>query len=116
MDGMDAREWLQLLLGPAGVTVVFAAILWAGMRRKWVWYWIHEEVRQDRDEWKKMALDQTRVAERGTEVATVASQAVTRLPTIDEDRLLELLNDAITARLIRDQGPAPRRKPSPRKR
>lgn len=55
---------LTLIQGPAGALVVLVAIVFTGMKRKWVFGWQYNDVVKDRDEWKTAALRGTHIAER----------------------------------------------------
>lgn len=62
------EEILQLILGPAGVTVLVLVLMFTGWKGLWVFGWQYKDMKQDRDEWKEAALRGTRVAERAIEV------------------------------------------------
>jgi hypothetical protein len=55
-------------LSGAGLPVLAVLILLGGWKRFWVWGYQLEEMRQERDEWRRMALRGTEFAERAISV------------------------------------------------
>ncbi len=58
---------------------LFVLIGWASYKRKWYWYHQYDEIRQDRDEWKALALRGTGINER----ALAAAAALATVPRQD---------------------------------
>ena len=52
-----------------GVIGILVLIIAGGARQWWVWGWHYRIVVKDRDEWKRMALRNTVLAERATDAA-----------------------------------------------
>lgn len=52
-----------------GLVAVLIAIGVAGVARKWVFGWVYEEMKADRDFWRQRALTMTGVAEIATDDA-----------------------------------------------
>lgn len=61
---MDDIVSLANKLSGAGLFTLSCIIFYAGWKRMWVWGYQLEEMRKDRDDWKNMALQGTRFAER----------------------------------------------------
>lgn len=55
---------ITLLTGPGGALVFALVILWAGVKRYWVFGWAYTACIAERDEWKEVALRGTTIAER----------------------------------------------------
>lgn len=60
---------LQLLLGPAGTLVFALVVLVGGWRKWWVYGWRYRELSEEKNEWKRLALRGTKMAERVVNVA-----------------------------------------------
>lgn len=72
-------EWVDLIIGPGGVLVMFIVIVFTGARGDWIfgreqrrsdarWEETVLEVRKDRDEWKAAALQGTQLASQAVTV------------------------------------------------
>lgn len=60
---------LDTILGPSGALVFAILVLYGGWRKWWVFGWQYRDAISERDEWKKAALDGTRVAKRAFDLA-----------------------------------------------
>jgi hypothetical protein len=60
---------LDILLGPAGALVFAILVIYGGWRKWWVFGWQYREKCDEADEWKKAALEGTRVASRAVDLA-----------------------------------------------
>ncbi len=69
---MGPGEIVQLV-NAGGVAALTLVVLWFilswGVRRKWVWGWQYDDMREERDEWKRLFMEGSNVAHRGAEVA-----------------------------------------------
>jgi hypothetical protein len=63
------EHFLNLLLGPAGVTVLTLLILFGGWKKWWVFGWYAKDKEAEAAEWKAIALRGTQVAERVVQIA-----------------------------------------------
>lgn len=63
-------SWVSDALGPSGLLVfLLVVVVWGGVKRWWVFGWIHEEVREERDMFRDMALRSLETAEHSAKVA-----------------------------------------------
>jgi hypothetical protein len=51
------------LFRDAGLLGALVLWIWMGLKKLWVWGWAYDEMRKDRDEWKRLALSGARTAE-----------------------------------------------------
>lgn len=65
---MNFTELIETIRA-AGITGLLVIALIGGWRRWWVFGWHYKEVARERDEWKKLALGGTHLAERSIQVA-----------------------------------------------
>jgi hypothetical protein len=63
------EQFLSLLLGPAGVTVLTLLLLFGGWKKWWVFGWYAKDKEAEAAEWKAIALRGTAVAERVAKIA-----------------------------------------------
>jgi hypothetical protein len=63
---------LELLdqVGRIGAAGMLIAALIGGFRRWWVWGWQYQEMRDDRDQWRDIAIKGMTVAQGATTIAT----------------------------------------------
>lgn len=60
---------LDTLLGPAGALVFAILVLYGGWRKWWVFGWQYREAISEKEEWKRAALEGTRVASKAVDLA-----------------------------------------------
>lgn len=74
---------LQLwdLVSRGGLPSAMAIVIWSGTRQLWVWGWLYrdaltriDEMREERDEWKALALRSTHLAQEATATAREATR------------------------------------------
>lgn len=62
-------HWLTEIVSELGVVGILLIILWGLRQRWWVMGWQYEDLVEDRDEWKDMALNAMTVAGKATSTA-----------------------------------------------
>ncbi len=62
-----------------GLPAAMAIIIWSGTKQLWVWGWLYrdaltriDQMREERDEWKRLALRSTSLAQEATNTARSA--------------------------------------------
>jgi hypothetical protein len=66
---IDFDRIFTLVTGGAGAFVVLLLIIWGGRRRLWVYGWIYDAMEEDRDFWRRQALEGKDIAKDAVEVA-----------------------------------------------
>lgn len=69
----------QFLLQQAPVVVLLVLILVAGAKKWWVWGWVYDAKSKEADEWKRVALGGTGLAEKATDHASQVTDVAERI-------------------------------------
>lgn len=67
-------EILSLLLGPLGTLVLALFILFSGFKRWWVFGWHYRETKEEKNEWKAIAMRSTSIGEKVAETAVALKE------------------------------------------
>jgi hypothetical protein len=63
------------LITQGGLVALLLIIIYGGAKRLWVFGWVYEALKQERDEWKAAALSGTLLAAKAVESAETAVEA-----------------------------------------
>lgn len=75
---MGDSVFFRNLIENASVIVLLLVALMGGAKRWWVFGWTYQAMVEDRDEWRRIALDGARLVDRGAEVAETALRVAER--------------------------------------
>lgn len=65
---LETESWIDLLLGPAGLLVGLILTVWAFATRRVIARGIYEEMRDDRDRWRQIALTGLNISEQAVDI------------------------------------------------
>jgi hypothetical protein len=74
---LTIQELLDIL-SQAGVLGMLVFIIYGGYKRLWVWGWSYAEKAKEAEEWKRLALSGTALAEKAIGVAKQGQESETR--------------------------------------
>jgi hypothetical protein len=74
---LTIRELLDIL-SQGGILGLLVLIIYGGYKRYWVWGWSYSDKVREADEWKRLALSGTALAEKAIGVAKRDQETETR--------------------------------------
>lgn len=110
---MDPNQLFDLIV-KGGVTALLFLIIWSGAKRIWVWGWVLKEaedrhdketaiLREERDQWRAVALQ-------GTHLARETVESATALPSLGKqvaDDIQKQISTAVAQMLDAHVPPSP---------
>ena len=67
---MGEQQFVELILGPGGLLVALIFALIGGFRGWWVFGRVFRDMQEERDEWRRLALQSTNLAEKSAELGS----------------------------------------------
>jgi len=65
---VTSNDAMQMIREGGSLALLIFVVV-GGMRGVYIWRWVYDKLEKDRDEWKRIALSSTTLADRAVEIA-----------------------------------------------